>query len=122
MIDSWKEHNRNMNSGRKKRPYKRKSNESTHKPHPRKKSSKPVKKQKRDALIFDDEPEEKQQSTRKPRTMQKRKQPSLVSRALAQDDEIKTNKEKDPLASFMMDDEEIARPKRAKPVQAYDRL
>jgi hypothetical protein len=126
MINSWKEHNRNMDSGGKKRPYKRKSNESTHKPHPRKKSSKPVKKQKRDALIFDDddEPEEKQQSKKKPRTIQKRKQPSLISRALAQDDEIKTNKdkEKDPLASLMMDDEEIAQPKRAKPVQAYDRL
>jgi hypothetical protein len=126
MIDTWKEHNRNIDSGRKKRPYKRKSNESTHKPHPRKKSSKPVKKQKRDALIFDDddEPEKKQQSTRKPKTIQKRKQPSLVSRALVQDEEIKTKKEKetDPLASLMMDDEQIARPKKAKPVQAYDRL
>jgi hypothetical protein len=126
MIDSWREHNRNIDSGGRKRPYNRNSNKSAHKPHPRKKSSKPAKKQKRDALVFDDddEPEEKQQSAKKPRTIQKRKQPSLVSRALVQDEEIKTKKEKekDPLASLMMDDEEIARPKKAKPVQAYDRL
>jgi hypothetical protein len=126
MIDSWKEHDRNMDSGGRKRPNKRKSNESTHKPRPRKKSSKPARKQKRDALVIDDddEPEEKEQNKKKPRTYQKRKQPSLVSRALVQDEEIKTRKEKekDPLASLMMDDEEITRPKRSKPVQAYDRL
>lgn len=126
MANSRNEQKRNIDFRGRKRPYKRKSDEVIHKPQPRKRTQKPATQEKRDALVYEDsdKPKKEQVNTASPRAFQKHKQPSLVSRALAQDNEIKLRKEKvkDPLVSLIADHEDGAKPKRVSVAQSYDRL
>lgn len=120
MINSWKEHDRNVGKG----PNKQRSERNSNKSSP-KRSSKTKTKEKRDAVIFDSkEKNSDKDRPKKKNTPVKRKQLPLVTRALAAVDEIKVKKDdeeeqEEPLLSEVT---EVSKPQRAKQAQSYERL
>lgn len=124
LTKAWKEHKRNIDGGKKGQRYGRDSGTATEKLQGKKIPTEHKTKEKRDALIYDgkgnlmNKDHAQKKVTSKP---SKKKVPSLVTRALATDSEIKANKEVKTTAPTEEQKNEI-KPARTKTSQSYERL
>ncbi|UCE74788.1 MAG: hypothetical protein JSV56_03550 [Methanomassiliicoccales archaeon] len=127
MTDTWIDHKRSTNKKKPKKRSGRSSNNRSKKLSDYKKVSSSKVKTKRDAVVYDgkgnlmDEGEEKKRPKSK-RTPSKKKQPSIVTRALATDKALKeAESEPEPELSILEVKEE-KETKKGKASQSYERL
>ncbi len=127
MIDSWKDLNKDINKKKKSTRYRRDVNKTSMKLNDLNKVSNSRTKEKRDALIYENKGkplyEDDSESKAKLGSL-KKKLPSLVTRALAADEKIKTQKEteEEPDITPLNEPIEETKPLRPRPIQSFDRL
>jgi hypothetical protein len=124
LTKAWKKHNSVIGRGKKGQRYRRDGNNYTEKLNSKKNLTRSRPRDKREALIYDNEGNQLNKSEEKRKNnlkFPKRKVPPLISRALSADEEIKA-KEKMEKQTIPQDEKDRKEIGRSKPSHLYDRL
>ncbi len=126
MIRQWKEHKRNIGSGKRGRKHKRGARRRSERFPDDKPPSNFGEEEKRDAVIYDSSGKLMnfdEHGKKAKKSSPKKKQPSLVTRALAADKEIKEKPNKEVVQGDISEGQkEEKKIRRVKPEQSFDRL